>query len=81
MAIGPLEMRYDAASRSNLGVHMPYVRSSAISRIEWANGTLSIWFHETGRYDYPAVPEKVFHDFLASGSKGTFYNRYIRDHY
>lgn len=60
---------------------MPYVRSSAISRIEWTNGTLSIWFHETGRYDYHGVPERIFHEFLAAGSKGSFYNRYIKDRY
>lgn len=32
---------------------MPYVNSSAIGRIEWSDGTLSIWFHDSGRYDYP----------------------------
>ncbi|MBR9844406.1 MAG: KTSC domain-containing protein [Rhodobacteraceae bacterium] len=60
---------------------MPFVSSSAISRIEWSNGILSIWFHESGRYDYYSVPEGVYHAFLASGSKGTFFNDYIRDIY
>ncbi|NDK36938.1 KTSC domain-containing protein [Rhodovulum sulfidophilum] len=60
---------------------MPYVRSSAISRIEWSNGTLSIWFHESGRYDYHGVPEHVYEAFLAARSKGTFFNARIRDHY
>lgn len=31
---------------------MPYVQPSAISRVEWDAGTLSIWFHESGKYDY-----------------------------
>lgn len=60
---------------------MPYVNSSAISRIEWDNGTLSIWFHESGRYDYPGVPESVYEAFLRSESKGTFYNDHIKDRY
>ncbi|WP_420910506.1 KTSC domain-containing protein [Roseivivax marinus] len=60
---------------------MPYVSSSAISRIEWSNGTLSIWFHESGRYDYYGVPESVYDAFLASRSKGTFFNYHIRDRF
>ncbi|WP_224825546.1 KTSC domain-containing protein [Cognatishimia sp. MH4019] len=60
---------------------MPFVSSSAISRIEWSGGTLSIWFHESGRYDYPSVPESVYSAFLASGSKGQFYNDHIKDRY
>lgn len=60
---------------------MPYVNSSAISRIEWADGVLSIWFHKSGRYDYPNVPESVYLAFLASWSKGTFYKLYIKDKY
>jgi hypothetical protein len=39
---------------------MPYVQSSAISRIEWGTGTLSIWFHESGKYDYYGVPEELY---------------------
>lgn len=60
---------------------MPIVSSSAIGRIEWSDGTLSIWFHDTGRYDYYDVPEAIYHRFLASRSKGTFFNLHIRDHY
>ena len=60
---------------------MPYVRSSAIARIEWSNGTPSIWFHESGKYDYFGVPESVYIAFLDSRSKGTFYNDRIRDRY
>ncbi|WP_425537458.1 KTSC domain-containing protein [Phaeobacter gallaeciensis] len=60
---------------------MPPVRSSAISRIEWNNGTLSIWFHESGRYDHHGVPESVYRAFLAAPSKGGFYNDRIKDRY
>ncbi|MFG5380112.1 KTSC domain-containing protein [Yoonia sp. R2-816] len=60
---------------------MPFVNSSAISRIEWGGGTLSIWFHESGRYDYPNFPESVYNAFLAARSKGEFYNDYIKDRY
>lgn len=60
---------------------MPYVSSSAISRIEWDNGTLSIWFRESGRYDYFNVPEQVYQAFLQAPSKGTFFNDHIKDRY
>ena len=60
---------------------MPFVRSAAISRIEWSSGTLSIWFHDSGRYDYLGVPEHVYNAFLAARSKGQFYNDYIKDRY
>lgn len=60
---------------------MPYVNSSAISRIEWSGGTLSIWFRETGRYDYYDAPERVYLSFLNAPSKGQFFNDHIRDQY
>lgn len=60
---------------------MPMVNSSAISRIEWENGTLSISFHGSGRYDYFGVPYHVFEAFLAASSKGSFFNGYIKDQY
>lgn len=60
---------------------MPYVSSSAMSRIEWENGVLSIWFIGSGRYDYPGVPESLYLAFLAASSKGQFYNDHIKDQY
>jgi KTSC domain len=60
---------------------MPYVQSSAISRIEWDAGTLSIWFHESGKYDYYSVPEDLYLRLLTSRSKGQFFNDHIRDKY
>lgn len=63
------------------GRAVPYVQSSAIQRIEWSNGVLSIWFHESGKYDYFNVPEHVYHAFLAARSKGEFFNDHIKDKY
>lgn len=60
---------------------MPQVNSSAISRIEWESGTLSIWFRESGQYDYYGVPESLYRSFLAAHSKGGFFNDYIKDRY
>ncbi|WP_299957079.1 KTSC domain-containing protein [uncultured Roseobacter sp.] len=60
---------------------MPTVMSSAITRIEWDSGTLSIWFRESGRFDYYGVPEAVYRAFLAASSKGAFFNDHIRDRY
>lgn len=63
---------------------MPYVSSSAISRIEHdaATSVLSIWFHDRGGpYQYYGVPGSVDDAFLAAGSKGRFFNDHIRDRY
>lgn len=61
---------------------MPYVSSEAISRIEWSDGILSVWFRDSGkRYDHPNVEESVYQDFLRAGSKGTFYANRIRGRY
>lgn len=60
---------------------MPYVSSSAIKRIEWSGDTLSIWFHESGKYDYYGVLESVYNAFLAARTKGEFFNDHIRDRY
>ena len=61
---------------------MPIVSSSAIFRVEWSEGTLSIWFRSSGkRYDYFGVPESVYREFLAAPSKGRFYDRHIKDHF
>ena len=60
---------------------MPYVSSSAMSRVEWDNGTLSIWFTGSGRYDFYGVPEHIYKGLLNARSKGTYYNDHIRDRY
>ncbi len=60
---------------------MPIVSSTAIARIEWSNGTLSIWFNKSGRYDYHFVPESIYRAFLAARSKGEFFNDHVKDKY
>jgi hypothetical protein len=42
---------------------------------------LTITFVTGRRYIYADVPEQVYADFRAAYSKGTFFNKYIRDHY
>ena len=61
---------------------MPYVSSTAIGRIEWEDGMLTIWLknNSTG-YDSPDVPRAVYEDFLNASSKGEFFNDHIRDQY
>ncbi len=63
---------------------MPFLRSSAISRVEYnkATATMSIWFVQSGGpYDYYRVPEAVYEGILRARSAGTYYNDYIRDRY
>lgn len=62
---------------------MPYVNSSAISRIEYdaASHRLYITFRESGTYTYYGVPQNVYERFLRASSKGGFYNDYIKDRY
>ena len=43
--------------------------------------TLEVEFKSGGLYQYYNVPESVFHDFMASDSKGKFLNVYIRNSY
>ena len=63
---------------------MPYVNSTAIAQIEYNSSShrLQIWFRESGGpYTYFNVPEKAYLAFLASPSKGQYFNDHIRDRY
>jgi hypothetical protein len=57
------------------------VHSSAIRAIGWAGGILTVCFHSGRIYDHPGVPYSVFEELLNAGSKGRYYNRYIRGRY
>jgi hypothetical protein len=57
---------------------MPSVRSTAIDRVEWTAGKLTIWFDKSGRYDYFGVPEHVYRGLLRAESKGRYFNQFIR---
>lgn len=63
---------------------MPYFSSTAVHRAEYNSKTmtLQIWFTGSGGpYDYYGVPVSVYNGLLAAGSKGTYFNLYIRDQY
>ena len=61
---------------------MPDVVSSAVSRIEFASGTMDVWFVGSGGpYTYYGVPEQVYRAFLSAPSKGRFFNDHIKDRY
>ncbi|WP_420960175.1 KTSC domain-containing protein [Brucella sp. IR073] len=62
---------------------MPPIQSKAITNAEYDPSTqqLHLTFTSGGTYTFFAVPESVYTAFLASSSKGTFYNTYIREKY
>ncbi|MFC7400241.1 KTSC domain-containing protein [Chelatococcus sp. GCM10030263] len=62
---------------------MPAVTSSAIDWIDYdrRKRVLTIAFRETTTYNYFDVPPDVYRAFLASDSKGRFFNFRIRDRY
>ena len=58
--------------------------STAIGKIDYDAATQSLWirFVTNGRrYLYSGVPPEVADAFRRAFSKGTFFNRHIRDHY
>lgn len=59
------------------------VSSSAIRAIGYDPSTrrMKITFAQGHTYDYCGVPEDIFKGLLHSGSKGAFYNQYIKDRY
>jgi hypothetical protein len=62
----------------------PVMPSTAVRDIEYdpVSETLWVTFVPTAkRYAYRAVPLSVYEDFLHAFSKGTFFNRFIRDRY
>lgn len=59
------------------------VSSRAITAIGYDPTTrrMKIRFQQGQTYDYCNVPQHVFDGLLHAGSKGTYYNDYIRDRY
>ena len=57
------------------------VNSSAIAAIGYENDVLAVTFHNTGTYLHPGVPYSVFAGLMRAGSKGWYYNNYIRGRY
>jgi hypothetical protein len=58
------------------------VDSTVIAAVSYAaDAALDIEFTSGTTYRYFAVPEGVFHEFLAAESKGAFFNRRIKPCY
>lgn len=56
------------------------VDSSLIKRVTYAaDATLTVHFHSGAVYRYFTVPRHTLEAFLTATSKGTYFNRYIRD--
>lgn len=59
--------------------------SSCLVTVDYDPGdeTMMLQFHRGGQgtYIYEDVPESVYTDFLNASSKGSFFNKYIRDEY
>jgi hypothetical protein len=57
------------------------VISTAISAIGYDTPTqqMRIKFKQGGIYSYCKVPENIFLELLSATSKGTYYDRYIKD--
>lgn len=63
---------------------MPHFNSTAISRAEYDPNTmvLQLWFVETGGpYSYYRVPQRIYDGLCTATSKGSYFNRHIRDQY
>ena len=59
------------------------VNSSAISAVGYDKNTqqMQIRFVQGHTYTFCRVPQKIFDDLLSATSKGTYYDRHIRDRY
>lgn len=56
------------------------VDSSLIQRVTYAtDATLTVHFHNGAVYRYFTVPRSLLEAFLAAPSKGTYFNRHIRE--
>jgi hypothetical protein len=62
---------------------MPIVESTAIERVEYDEfmRQLVITFTGGSIYTYYDVPRTVYAGLLGAGSKGTYFNACIKDHY
>ena len=62
---------------------MPQVSSSVIKYVDYNSLTkiLTIRFVSGNTYKYRNVPESIYVGLLNSSSKGSYFNRYIKDCY
>ena len=59
------------------------LNSSMIERIcyDEEEGSLSIWFRETGRYVYYDVPAALYEGLKAAASAGRYFNERVKGRY
>ena len=58
------------------------VNSSSIRAVGYDGYTLAVQFHTSSTvYTHPGVPYSVYLGLMQAGSKGAYYNRYIRGKY
>jgi hypothetical protein len=55
--------------------------STAIEWAHWKDGVLSVKYRGGDAYDYLGVPESVYQDYKAAGSKGQFINFVVKPNY
>jgi len=62
---------------------MTIVRSSAIHAVGYDHTTrrMRIRFQQGHSYDFCDVPEEVYRGLMDATSKGSYYNRYIKDRF
>ncbi len=62
---------------------MVRVNSSAIKAVGYdpVTGRMKIMFKQGRTYDYCGVPPNIHQGLMAAGSKGTYFDRMIRDRY
>ena len=62
---------------------MIWVSSSAISAVGYDHDTqqMGIRFVQGSTYTFCCVPQHIFDGLLSAASKGTYYDRHIRDKY
>lgn len=57
------------------------VISESLKGVGYEDGTLEVEFTTGTVYQYFDVPERVFGELMAAESKGSFFNRQIRDRF
>jgi lysyl-tRNA synthetase class 2 len=59
------------------------IESKCVADVEYdpTDRSMIIVFQERGTYKYHDVPIDVYVDFETSGSRGTYFNSYIRDRF
>jgi hypothetical protein len=55
--------------------------STAVEWAKWKEGVLSVKYRGGEAYDYVGVPEQVYRDYKAAGSKGQFINFVVKPNY